>query len=157
MLLLLSLQNVYAKPVSKAWKLVRQMDDVWVWKLKGNSDVLGTLRSLPHAKSINWSKTKSSDLFKRLEKRKKRTLHLIGITNWQASRYSWKKRKGHYELIVRGSYSNSWGQKVKFTEHHLYFRDKTHQILFSSPHNQKIERKLVADFIASIKGMVVKK
>ncbi len=157
-LILLTLKSLspLAKPLDDLWQLSRQTDNVWIWKHKDNSDVIGTLQSMAKVKPINWQKIKSTKFFKNLIKRKKRMLSLIGITDWKEKSHDWKKKKDYHELVIKGSYLNPKRERVQFIEHHLYFKNKTHQILLTFPKNKNLRFEIANQFIESIKGMVEK-
>lgn len=152
-----SLHMTEAKPLDDIWQLARQTSDVWIWTIKGNSHITGTLRSQAKVKPTDWQKIKSPEFFKDLTKKKRRILSLIGIIQWEANTYNWKKKKDHHELVIKGSYLNGSGQKVQFTEHHLFFKYATHQILVTAPLKSKIKRDVTNRFIASVTDMVKRK
>jgi len=138
------------------WRLTHQADDVWLWQLKGDYDVVGTLRTTMKVRSLNWNKIQLGNYFKKFESDKKRFLSLMGISHWKAKKYKWIKRKKYYELKVQGSYTNSSAENINFIEHHLFLKNHTYQILFTSPKRRKISRKISGHFVNQIKAMVLK-
>ena len=141
----------------KGWKLVRQDKQVRVWKLKSNLEVIGTFRSEAKSKPVDWTKIKSEKFFKKLVDKKKKILHLIGIVDWKAEKYIWEKQKNNYKLVINGTYVNSLAQTITFTEHHLFFKNKTYQMLLTNPSQKEIKKEVIQRFFSSVKTMMVSK
>ena len=139
----------------EGWKSVRQENQVHVWKLKNNPEVIGTFRSEVTSKPVDWTKIKSEKFFKNFVDEKRKILRLIGITNWKSRKYIWEKKKKHYKLVVDGTYLNSSAQTVKFIEHHLFFKNKTYQMLLINPSKKEIKKEVIHRFFSSVKAMMV--
>lgn len=146
--------SLWAGPLSEAWSLVRQVNDVFVWKLKGRGDVMGTFRSSQRAEDLEWGKIKSSKFFEKLKNKKKEMLSFVGISDWKSTSHSWKKKKDHYELNMEGNYLNGQRQRVSFREYHFFFKKRTYQILLTFPSNRKLSDRVIEEFRKDVSQMV---
>lgn len=123
--------NLYAS--SSDWKLAHQADGVKVWQLSSNPDVTGSFEKRELSSSVDWKNISGPDFFKQFEAKKKNLLTFIGISNWKAESYSWKKNEGYFQLIVNGEYVDSSNQKISFSEEHQYYPHYTTQFLHTRP------------------------
>ena len=121
----------FTEPLSSPWLLTRQTGNVWVWKLKGASNVIGTFQIEQRSRPIHWKKIKSKKFFLDLIHKKKKMLSLIGVKKWRVKRSNWKNQEGYRELTMEGSYYNSQDHFIDFKEVHLFYPRKTLQILLS--------------------------
>ncbi len=145
--------NVLAQ-ITDPWQLNHKNNNVWVWNLTGQRQVMGTFQSQNRIKPIDWNKIKSKDFFLSLKRDKQKMLGLLGITHWTVNTSQWKKRSDHYELTLRGSYKSTNGQHIRFYEVHLFYASKTQQILVSHPQEVPIKRHLASQFINKAKRML---
>ena len=145
---------ILAQPLENPWRLVRQTNNVWVWKLAGTRDVIGTFQTQQRTSSINWRKVKSKAFFEKLTKEKQEMLAMIGISQWTVTSSRWVKKKDHYELQLRGSYRNAQNKKIKFHEVHLFYKDKTHQILIAHPLKHRMTRHIAGQFLSIAKNRI---
>ena len=142
---------VSAQDSPSSWRLVRQSNNVWVWKLAGTREVIGTFQTRIRVRSIDWTKIKSKNFFLKLKREKQKMLSMIGITNWVVRNSQWRKKKDHYELTLIGSYKNAQNKLISFREMHLFYKRKTHQILLSYPSKTPIKRSIASQFISQAK------
>ncbi len=146
-ILLLFFLSTTAIASPSGWKLSRDVNGVKVWQLEKNSDVTGSLERRKTGKKINWLNIKQKDFFKKLEEKKKKMLSFIGISEWKG-KYKWKPKKDYHELLVNGSYKDWSGQKIIFTEVHIYRTNETIQILHTRPKSiaggDKLARRIIA-------------
>ena len=138
------------------WQLAHHHNNMWVWNLADQKDVIGTLQTSKNSKPINLKDTQTKDFLTELKNNRKKTLEMIGITRWTVGDYKWEKKKGHYELTLNGTYRNAQNQLIRFYETHLFYRKKTHQILFSYPSKTSIDRGIASQFVTKTKKMVSK-
>ena len=115
------------------WRPVLLADDVYIYELKNNPEVLITFQSNKTKRQLKWEKIKSGSFFSSFEKRKKELLSMISVSQWKAKKHTWTRKKEYFELLVHGSYIDASGTKVSFQEIHLFSPDKTRQILFTKP------------------------
>ena len=146
---------VFAQDYLSSWRLVRQDNNVWVWKLAGTREVIGTFQTKIRAKSIDWTKIKSKSFFLNLKREKQKMLSMIGITNWVVRNSQWRRKKDHYELTLIGSYKNAQNKRISFREVHLFYKRKTHQILLSYPSKTPIKRSIASQFVSKAKRMAL--
>ena len=132
---------------AETWELVQKRENVLLWKFKKNPKIMGTLQSKKRQKALEWNSVKSKKVFENVAETKRRTLSLIGITNWSADNYSWNKRGKHHELIIEGTYTDPQTKKISFREHHLFFPRETYQIVIVSPAGEQQSREIFNDFV----------
>lgn len=155
--LLLLCSLAFTEPLSSPWLLTRQTGNVWVWKLKGASNVIGIFQTEQRSRPIHWEKIKSKKFFLDLIHKKRKMLSLIGIKEWKVKRSNWKKQKGYRELTMEGSYYNSQNHLIDFKEVHLFYPRKTLQILLSHPRKRLVKTEVASQFIKDVKEMAFKK
>ena len=143
---------VFAK--TNTWQLAHHHKNVWVWNLTSQKDVIGTLQTSTRSKPVNLKNIQTKNFFKKFKNSRQKTLKMIGITRWTASDYKWKKKSDHYELTLNGTYRNAQNQLIRFYETHLFYQQKTHQILFSHPSKTSINRNIASQFVTKTKKMV---
>ena len=139
------------------WKLSRDTENVKVWQLISNSDVTGSLEIRESKKRVKWADIKSESFFEKLKKKKQKILSFIGIRNWIADSYKWDQESDCYVLEVVGSYVDSKGIKTRFRELHLFYPQKTVQILHTRPSDYKKGKKYSEDIIRYIKSITAAK
>ena len=147
--------SVSAQDSPDSWRLVRQGNNVWVWKLIGTREVIGTFQTKIRAKSIDWTKIKSKDFFLNLKREKQKMLSMIGITGWVVKSSQWRRKKDHHELTLIGSYKNAQNRHINFREVHLFYKQKTHQVLLSYPSDIPIKRSIASQFMLKAKSMAL--
>ena len=146
--------SLRAEPLENPWRMVRQTDDVWVWKLEGTRDVIGTFQTKRRTSNINWENVKSKSFFEKLTQEKQKMLSMIGISHWTVTNSRWVKKKDHYELQLRGSYQNAQNKEIRFHEIHLFYEDKTHQILMAYPSTRSMTRSIASQFTSMAKNRI---
>ena len=115
------------------WKKVQELGDIKVWHLISNTNVTGSLQIKKTKSKMDWSSKNWSEYLKSLEKEKSKVLSLFNISNWKGEKYNWKKKDGYYLLEIEGSYNNHTGTPIAFKEIHLFYPDKTIQVLHTRP------------------------
>lgn len=74
-----------------------------------------------------------------LIEQRKRAMGFVSIKNWRASKSIWKNN----EVKIEGSYVDHKGQQVEFIEYHRYTKNRSLQILFTSPKLKSINPDVV--------------
>lgn len=136
------------------WSLTSDTDKVKVWQYKTDSDVTGSWQERTPSKKFDWSKVGSESFFKELEADKIKMLSFLGIQEWNAEHYEWKKYPSGHELIIEGQYLDSQHKKIAFTEVYYFQELKTIQILQTRP--LSTPKKLTDDFLSFIKDQLPK-
>ena len=116
----------------KNWKFVREMDGVFTYQLANNPKVLGVFHQEKTKKKLDWKKIGSEEFFENLTTAKQEMMSMIRITDWQADEHKWKRKKKHFELTIKGSYTDGDGEKVFFQERHFYYPRITRQVLLTA-------------------------
>ena len=141
------------------WQVVHHSDNVKVWKLAGQKDVIGTLQTSRLSKSVDLKNIQAKDFFIKFKNSRKKALEIIGITQWVASDYKWKKKANYYELTLNGTYRNAQNQLIRFYETHLFYQQKGTSILFSYPSRtprSEIHRSIASQFVKKTKRILSK-
>ena len=136
------------------WESINRGTGVSLWKLKENTKVIITHQSKKRDKKINWNEIHSKEFFSAFEKRKKKFLNIIGVSQWKSTKYQWFKRLNYFELIVNGTYINGSEEKIAFKEIHLFMSKKTEQILLTRPYKEKVSPIITNRLIHKIKGRI---
>ena len=144
-----------AKSMGEDWAFVREGDGVSLWKLKSDARTIGTLRSHKRKAPVNWNSIRSEAFFKNLTKEKRRMLGLMGISQWEAQDYQWRRQGNAHELSLRGTYMDSRRQKMAFREHHFYTQEATHQVLLVSPEDKRLDPSKAQAFVEKAKELVL--
>lgn len=144
--------ELFASSLQEEWKLTSNMDDVKVWLLKKNVDVTAAFQTSVPKEKIDWSKVDEEKFFKSFEENKRRSLNIIGISEWKGSSYKWTKVPRGYELIVLGTYTDAQKQKVSFKETQIYTPEKSYQILNTWPSEVKDGVKIADEFVKNLKS-----
>lgn len=147
--------NIHAAP--KDWTLTSNIDGTKTWQLISNTDVTGSLANRKTASPIDWNTTNGEDFFKAFEEKKKKMLSIIGIVDWKVTKHSWIKFKNYNQLEITGSYTDSKKQDISFTEQHLYYPDRTLQMLHTHPKELKNAEKYSKDILDIMRSTAVVK
>lgn len=140
-------------PVSPApdagdpWTPPRRRGDVWLWRLKGDPRVIGTLRSRGAARGVDWGRAGRAGVFEGVAERKRRALALVGVRDWTPERSSWTRRGGGRELAIEGTYTDHRSRRTSFVERHLFLEDATHQMLLVAPGGEAPGKDVVESFM----------
>lgn len=150
-------QFLWAIPEIKNWDYVRSDNQVYTYRFSDNSKVLGVFHEEANKKRLNWKKITSQQFFESVEEQKRELMKMINITNWKVDDRLWNKRKGYFELQIKGSYRDKDNKKVLFQENHFYFPRKTQQVLLTSTNTQLLGPKPMSDFIFQARSVLDKK
>lgn len=132
MLLFILSSALFAQPTQ--WELKSEHNEVQVWMFKANPLVTATFEERKNKKKIDWNKVGSEDFFTKLEGKKSKVLGLMGVKDWKVNQKEWKpEKKGSGKLVLKGSYVDSKGRKIKFQEVHIYKDSETRQVLATWP------------------------
>jgi hypothetical protein len=74
-----------------------------------------------------------------LEKSKRQTLSMFGVTQWKPEKYTTKKIEGGSQLDIVGSYRDHKDQQIFFHERHIYYKNSRFQALLTTPKKATIE------------------
>lgn len=147
-LLVLSFQAFAALPES--WLLARENNDVKIYKLKSNHEVMVTVQKRTHSSPMDWRGFSQEAFYRKYKKDKESMLSLIGISEWKIENHHTKKHSELLELETFGSYLSADQTKVSFREVHYYHKDYTVQVLLSAPAVVKLNKKDQANLLAYI-------
>ena len=142
--------------MGKEWKAVRQVDGVSTYRLKTNTNTIGTFHARSLKKPFNTKRAKS--VFEKMIKRKAKALALLNITGWRVDNHSWKKKKNNQaELTIEGSYKTPVGESVFFKEIHYFNKKKFFQILMTSQKKDFLNTPTAQGFFNKAKAVLNKK
>ena len=122
-----------AQVLPEGWKIIHNIDGIELLEHASNKGIKGSWERRKTRKKIDWSRIDGEKFFKKIEKQKKKLLSIVGISNWKAEHYEWKPYNHLYRLRIDGSYTNSTGESITFTEIHFYSPTQTVQILHTRP------------------------
>ena len=141
-----------AKPSNKSWELDFEESGISVYRLKSNKEVKGVYHTDPSTPGVNWDQFTSAKVFKKWEEPKKKIMTAIGITDWVADDYEWKKEGKRHRFAVSGSYTNRKKKKVYFYEVQYYTTDLTLRLLITSPQRRVLRQSVVQrEFIQNVR------
>ena len=141
--------------MGKEWEAVRQVDGVSTYRLKTNSNTIGTFHARSLKKTFNTKRSKS--VFEKMMKRKAKVLALLNITGWKVDNHSWKKKKNNQAVLtVEGSYKTPLGESVFFKEVHYFNKKKVFQVLMTSQEKDFLNTPMAQGFFNKAKAVLNK-
>lgn len=153
----LSEERVPTHNLGSEWKPVREVEGVFTYTLKSNSDTIGVFHTQDLSKPLSFEEAKSKKFMEEVTKNKKKMLAVMGITDWTMTRQKLTNRKGHLKWSIEGHYKNSSGEQVFFNEVHLYFPRQLHQILVTSSEAGFFKNRGSKEFIKSATGVLIQR
>ena len=145
---------VWADAAKGVWEPKRAVNGTRLWELKGKPGVIGVLRSKRNDSAIDWSGVRSKQVFENIAEQKRQILSLIGISEWNAENYSWKRGASYHELTVEGTYRDNSSQKIAFWERNLFGPWETYTILVTSPDDGRPSPQSIEDFVTRAKDTI---
>lgn len=136
------------------WQLAHDKNNMWVWMLKNQKDVIGTLHITQRPQPIDLKGFQGKSFLKTFKNERQKILKIMGISQWTVNEHQFKRASNYYKLTLEGTYWNAQNQLISFYEIYLFYPQKTYQILFSHPFQNRIRRNVASQFIAKAKKVI---
>ena len=150
-------ESVPTHNLGEGWKPVREVEGVFTYALKSQSDTIGVFHTQALPQPLSFEEARSKKFMDEVTKNKKKMLAVMGITDWTMTRQKLTNRKGYMKWNIEGHYKDSSGEQVFFNEVHLYYPRQLHQILITSPEAGFIKNKVSKEFIKTASGVLVQR
>ena len=147
--LLMLTQIAIASTNFNNWKLKNDFQTTKVWQHK-NEELL--YASLEQSKISSEKEYKDflKDL-KKIQVEKKKTLELIGVSDWIAKKSAWIKINNKEFFEVDGTYTDNFDETVYFKEFHLIEGTSVVKVLFTSTKNSALNKNEINAFLKKVK------
>ncbi len=131
LLIILSIFLLSLQTLAADLSLVRSSKHKELWKVMAIKGSYVALSKSKNENAFSLSGLDKKGFIEKLENDKKKMLSMMGISNWQVSKRSWKSNKSKKVLSLYGSYKDRNGNLVNFIEKHHYSKKMTHQALLT--------------------------
>ncbi len=123
------------------WHIKREVGTTSVWKYRDNSELRASSQVINSSSVLNTLENKK-EFIESLEAKKSSGMSFIGINEWQAKKYDWKKDS----LEIEGTYIDSKSKIVYFREKHFFLKTKTIISLLTSYEKKNMNQSDVLSF-----------
>lgn len=131
------------------------------WKLKNDFQTTKVFQNNQENSlyaSIEQSKISSEKEYKdylkdisKIQDEKKKTLSLIGVSDWKASKSKWIKIGKRSFFEVNGTYVDNSDDTVYFKEYHLVQDKSVVKVLFTTTQNKALKNNDINNFLDKVK------
>lgn len=142
-------QFAFASTNFKNWNLKNDFQTTKVWQHKSDQSLYASLEqsNIPSEKEY---KNFLKDI-KKIQLEKKKTLGLIGVSDWTASKSSWVKVSNRDFFEVEGTYTDNFDETVHFKEFHFIKDKSVVKVLFTSTKNSALNKNEINAFLKKVK------